>query len=262
MSLKNYHGAVKKSAAVFTNDPKQARATLTLQGNVKALVDVNPQSGVAFRGLADQLDERAFDMTSTDKPFHIERVETNLEGKIKYQLEIVEEGKHYRLKVSNALPRGTYSGFVKCITDIPQKPDILIRVSGFIEGDISIRPLTVLVGRLAAQQPVRVGNVAVISNRHKPFTIKQIIFDEKVLKVTQEPIQSGQGGVNLIITPILENIPQGARQQSTLTIVTDASPDEKYDVAVHVLNSAEPPAAPPTTPQPPAKPKPGDQLRQ
>ena len=66
------------------------------------------------------------------------------------------EGKQYRLRVANKIPQGNYGGFIRLNTDLAQKPDIMIRVAGFVEGEISARPQNILIGKLIASQPERV----------------------------------------------------------------------------------------------------------
>jgi hypothetical protein len=242
VNLKGYQGNVKKSATVFSNDPQNPRFILTLQGTVKALIDVRPSTNVSFRGMAEQLGDQTIELVSVSTPFQIQKLGTDLEEKIAYQLETVEDGKHYRLKVSNRLKSGNYNGFIKLSTDMPKKPDIIVRVNGYIEGEIGVKPQTLLVGKLSPQQPVRTGKVLVVSNRNKPFQIKQLSFDEKLLQVSQQPLPNATG-FTLEIIPNPQNVPVGGRQNTILTIETDAAPEEKQEVQIHVFNSAESPAA-------------------
>lgn len=209
-----------------------------MQGTVKTLIDVHPSNSIIFRGLAEQQTEKVIELVGTSQPFHIEKVESSLDDKITQKLETVEDGKHYQLKVSNAVKQGNYNGFIKITTDLPQKPEIVIRVSASIEGDIAVKPQTILVGKLAAQQPPRQGKIMVISNRNKPFQITKLTYDEHLLKVTQEPLPK-EPGYALEITPLMENVAAGSRQQTTVTIETDATPDVKYDVQVHIINAGD-----------------------
>jgi len=242
---------VKKSATVFTNDPQNPRHVLVLQGNIKALVEVRPNNNITFRGLAEQQPEKTVEFLSTSRPFSIEKVESNLEDKISYKIETVAEGKHYRLKIANLLKHGNYNGFVKCFTNVPEKPEIQVRVNAYIEGDISVKPLTVLVGKLSAQQPVRTGKVLVVSNRNKPFQIKKLTYDEKLIQIKQEPLAK-EPGFSLEITPCMENLAPGTegRQQTTLSILTDVPSDEPQNVQIHIINSS---GGPPAVPPPPAQ---------
>lgn len=209
-------------------------------------------NNIAFRGVADQQTEKIVELVGTSRPFSVRKVESNLEDKITYKLETVAEGKQYRLKIANVAKQGTYNGFVKCYTDVPEKPEIQIRVTGYIEGDISVKPLTVLVGKFAAQQPVRTGKVLVVSNRNKPFQIKKLTFDERLIQVRQEPLAK-EPGFSIEITPCMDNLPTGGegRLQTILTILTDVQSDEPQKVQVHIIN---------TTGTQPAVPVPGGPL--
>ena len=238
LNLKGYQGNVKKTATVFSNDLQQSRVTLTLQGTVKSLVEVRPASTITFRGIASQLQEQTVTFEGTSQPFHITKVENNLEGKIKFQMETLEEGKQYQLKISNLMKQGNYAGYIKCSTDLQQKPMVIVRVIGYVEGEITIRPQTILVGKLLSQQTVRVGKVLVVSNQDKLFHITNLNFDNNLMNVIQQPLPN-EHGFSLEITPKLENVPEGTRHQTVLTIETDLTPGEQYEVQVHVLNSGE-----------------------
>jgi hypothetical protein len=238
LNLKGYQGNVKKTATVFSNDLQQSRVTLTLQGTVKSLVEMRPSNTITFRGTASQLQEQTVTFEGTAQPFHITKMESNLEGKIRYQMETVEEGKQYRLKISNEMKQGNYAGYIKCSTDLSQKPLVVVRVVGYVEGEIAVRPQTILVGKLLSQQSVRVGKVLIVSNQDKPFHITSLNFDNNLMNVIQQPLPNDHG-FSLEITPKLENVPEGTRHQTALTIETDLTPGEHYEVQVHVLNSGE-----------------------
>lgn len=248
LNLKGYQGDVKKTATVTSNDPQNGKLILVMQGRVKSLIDVRPGTNITFRGLADQQRETVLEIVATPpNKFQIQKTETNLEGKISHQVETVQAGTQYKLKVSNLAKQGNYNGFVKVYTDLPQKPDIVVRVSGFIEGEISVKPQTLAVGKLAAQQPLRVGKVMVTNNHGKPFKITKLTYDEKLIKVTQAALPNGEG-YSLDVNANIEQIAPGSRQQVVLTIETDVAPSEKYDVQVHAMNAAD--TSSPSAPKP------------
>lgn len=249
LNLMNFQGNIKKTAVVMTNDPQDPKLLLTMQGTVKTLIDFSPSSAVSFRGMSHNLTESIVDMTAVSQPFNIQKVETNLEGKISYEIEKVEEGKHYRLKVRNLVQKGNYNGFLRVFTDLAQKPQFLIRVNGFIEGEIAVKPQTVLVGRFAASQPVRQGKILVTSNRNQPFKITKVIYDEKLLKVAQQPLAK-EAGFSLEISPIMEAVREGNRVQTVVSIETDATPQEKQEVQVHIQHGAQIPTTRPAEPSP------------
>lgn len=243
MNLKGYQGKISKGATIFSDDPQAPQVSLLIEGTVVALVDVKPSSAVIFRGMADQTSENHVDLVGTRVPFHIKSMESNLDSNIDYKLETVEAGKHYRLKVVNKMKRGNYAGYLKLYTDIEQKPDILIRVSGFIEGEVSVKPQTILIGKLSATQPERPGRIMITSNRNEPFEITKLAYDERLLNVTVHPLEK-ETGFYLDVLPRLEAVPVGTRQQAKLNIETNLAPGQKDEVQIHIFNSADQPAAP------------------
>ncbi|MHC1742037.1 MAG: OS_HP3 family (seleno)protein [Syntrophobacteraceae bacterium] len=248
LNLKGYQGDVKKTATVSSNDPQSGKLVLVMQGKVKSLIEVRPTASITFRGVVENLHENVLEIVATPpNKFQIQKIETNLEEKIAHQVETVQAGTQYRLKVSNLAKQGNYNGFIKVYTDLPQKPELVIRVTGSVEGEISVKPQTLVVGKLAAQQPVRVGKVLVTSNRGKPFKVTKLTYDEKLLKVTQEPLPNGEG-YSLDINANVEQITPGGRQQTVLTIETDTAPSEKQEVQVHAMHAAETPGAGATKP--------------
>ncbi|HOV85190.1 MAG TPA: OS_HP3 family (seleno)protein [Syntrophobacteraceae bacterium] len=234
--LKGYKGNIKKNATIESNDPRNPRTALTMQGKVRTLIDVRPADTIAFRGPARSMGESTLDLAAALQPFRITRVESNLEDKIAHQLVTVEDGKLYRLQVTNLARQGHYSGFLRLHTDFERKSEILIRVNGSIEGEISVKPGALLVGKLSAQQPVRKGRVVVASNSGKPFKIINLVHDEKLIRVTQSPLPDQQG-VSLEIVPRMENVPPGAPQRTVLSIETDMASEGKQEVQVQVFHA-------------------------
>ena len=186
VSLKHYQGKVNKKATIRSNDPKNPEVVVRMEGVVLAVIDVKPSTSIVFRGMADQLNESVLDLVGSAASFHISGTETNLGEKINYALETVTEGKQYRLKVSNKLAQGNYGGFIRLRTDLAQKPDIIIRVTGCIEGEVSVKPQNILIGKLSANQPERVGKILVTSNRNKPFQITRLTYDHSLMSVAQD----------------------------------------------------------------------------
>jgi hypothetical protein len=240
VNLRGYKGKVTKSATVSCDDPKNSQIKLVIHATVKTLIDVLPTNSVSFRGLADQLPESTIDIVgAAPQSFHIHKVESNLDEKISFQLETIADGKHYRLKVSNREQQGGYAGFIKCYTDLPEKPEIIVRILGNIEGDISVGPKTILIGKLTPQGPVQSGQAVVRNNRKKSFQIKKLTYNERFIQVDQQTLSDGNG-FSLQFTPILENIPPGAGQKTALTIETDVSSSGPQEVQIQIVNRSAP----------------------
>jgi hypothetical protein len=244
VNLRNYQGKVSKKATIQSNDPHNPELTVRLEGTVLAIIDIKPSTTIFFRGMADQLPEAVVNLVGSSMPFHISGTESNLNESINYSLETVSEGKEYRLKISNKVLHGNYSGFIRLNTDLAQKPDIIIRVTGFVEGEITAKPQNIIIGKLCAGQPERVGKVVVVSNRNKPFEITRLTYDQDLISVSQQTLEN-QTGFALDIEPKLQSVPVGSRKLTTLKIETDISAGEKVEVMVNVLNHSDQPEAQP-----------------
>lgn len=186
--------------------------------------------------MAERLEEKSVELFSDLRTFHIKKIKDNLEGKTAYRLETMEDGKHYRLRISNRLKHGNYRGSITLHTDVADKPEVTIWVSGSIEGEIAVRPKTLVLGQLAAEQPVLTGKVLVTSNRNSTFKITKCTYDDKIVSVTQAPLP-GQPGFSLSVSPNMKNVPAGGRLRTVLAIETDTSGD-KHEVQIQVLNLA------------------------
>lgn len=220
---------------VHCNDPKRAQVLLAVQGTVQTLIDVRPGNFVSFKGMPNQLEDKTIELIGSTEPFHIVKIDTTLANKIAHQLETVKDGKHYRLRISNLVKNGGYYGFLRLHTDLAQNSEIMIRVNGSIEGEISVNPKTLFIGKLSGDQPLRSGRVTVVSNSNRPFNITRLIYDEKILQVAGTPIPT-KTGYSLELTPRLEGIAPGTRQRTLLAIETDVDSGEKQEVQVEVFN--------------------------
>jgi hypothetical protein len=248
---------VKKSATVYSNDSGKKTIILYMEGKVRPLIELKPSNVVAFRGVAAQQEARTVDIVASSQPFHIQKMESDLNGKISYKLETVEDGQHYRLKITNLEKKGYYTGYIKFLTDMPKKPQILVSISGLIEGEIAVRPLAIRIGKLVPGRPAFTGKVLVIDNLKRPFKISKLTYDKNLLQVDQQPLPN-EPGYTLTINPILDGLPPGVtRQQATLEVETDASPADKFEVHVDIFNSADVPRAaqsrPPVQQGPPTR---------
>lgn len=229
---------MRKTATILSDDPTSPRLVLKVEGAVKPLIEVLPEKMVYFQGTANSLAEKCIDLVTSSKPFHIRKMDDDLGNKVSYKVETVEEGKYYRLRVSNNASRGSYRGAITLYTDFDEKPELTVWVNGFIEGEIGIRPKALVVGRLSPDQEVISAKVLVIDNNNKAFKIDKCAYDERVISVRQEPLPDG-AGFSLEVTPKMENIPAGSRIHTVLTVETDVAAEEKEEVEVQAINLAQ-----------------------
>ena len=241
LNLRGFQGFVRKTATVLSDDPANPRVVLQIEGKVKPLVEVRPEKTVYFQGMADGLAEKTIDFVTTSKMFHIRKVNDDLDKKISYKLETIEDGKHYRLRVANSSSRGNYRGSITLYTDFAEKPELTVWVNGFIEGEIGIRPKVLVVGRLSPDQGVITGKVLVVDNKNKAFKIVKCTYDDRIIDVRQEPF-ANEPGFSLEVTPKMNNIPNGGRIQTLMTVETDVPSEGKQEVQVQAINLANTPS--------------------
>ena len=222
----------------MSDDPANPRIVLQVEGTVKPLIEVRPEKTIYFQGTADALKEKTIDLITNSKLFHIGKVDDDLDKKVLYKLETVEDGKHYRLTVSNNTSMGNYRGSITLYTDFSEKPELTVWVNGSIEGEIGIRPKVLVVGRLSPDQEILSGKVLVVDNKNKAFKIVKCTYDQRVIHVKQEPFPN-EPGFSLEVTPKMENIPPGSRIPIVLTVETDVPSGEKLQVQVQAINLAE-----------------------
>jgi len=224
----------------LSDDPANPRVVLLIEGTVKPLIEALPEKTVYFQGIADTINEKTVDLVTTSKTFHIRKVDDTLGQNVIYKLETVEDGKHYRLTISNNTRMGNYRGSITAYTDMAEKPELTTWVNGSIEGEIGIRPRILVVGRLSIDQGIITGKVLVVDNKNKAFKIVKCMWDERLIDVRQEPVPSGPG-FSLEVTPKMENIPLGSRIPTVLRVETDVPSEGKLEVQVQAINLAETP---------------------
>lgn len=235
LDLKGFQGYVKETATIVSDDPVNPRLVLVLEGNVRPLIEVRPEKSIYFQGMADELGEKTIDLITSSKPFHIRKMKDDLEKKAGYRLETVQDGTHYRLRVSNNAAKGSYRGTITLYTDLSEKPELTVWVNTFIEGEIGIRPKSLVVGQLSPDQGVISGNVLMIDNKKRAFKIVKCAYDERLIQVTQTSLPD-ETGFKLEVKPNMEGIPAGKKLESLLTVETDVAPGEKLEVQIQAIN--------------------------
>ncbi|SMC24863.1 hypothetical protein SAMN02746041_02119 [Desulfacinum hydrothermale DSM 13146] len=235
VNVAGYQGKIAKGATVYCDDPQTPRLRLSVSARVVPYVTVRPTDSVFFRGPAKTLKPVVVELESRKRQWRITGIDNGLQGKVDAAVQTVEEGRAYRLVVTNVAEQGEYSGVIICRTDHPQRPQIPIRVRGIIEGAVGVRPTSVVVGRLRAGLPVRPGRLLVVSNLNSPFAITGLDYDRSLLEVVQSPLPD-RPGYRLELRPLLASVDRGTQKHTTLTIKTDAESGDHHVVNVFVVN--------------------------
>ncbi len=134
VDLKGYYGEIRKSATIYSNDPQLPRVSLSFHGQVRPFIKFLPSPSVQFKEKGTEREEITIDILATSRTIHIQKIENGLADKIRVRLETVDDGKHYRLKFTRFQKSGKFFGFVRCLTDFPQKPEIRIPIINNFDG--------------------------------------------------------------------------------------------------------------------------------
>jgi len=126
-----YAGKLQKGARVLTNDPKIPQDTLIIEAFVKTPITVS-EGMVFLKGTQQDTVTKTVDIRGElDKPLKIDAVDFTLDNKVKFRIEEVAEGKHYRVTFTSIPNVGrSYHGLLKLKTSYPEKPDLVIYVMG------------------------------------------------------------------------------------------------------------------------------------
>jgi hypothetical protein len=135
----SYQGKITRGAKVYSNDPRSQIETISIGVFVRVSIRVSPRS-VNFRGEAGQTFTKTVNIRSgLKKPLSIEPTAFDLDKKVQYRIESIQEGKNFRVVFTN-IPGSaeTYRGFLKLKTNYTEKPIITIPIRGKFKNKSSL----------------------------------------------------------------------------------------------------------------------------
>ncbi len=131
LNTTGYEGKVRKAARVYTNDPKTPQEILVIDALVRTPIMVSDKT-VFLQGTTQETITRSIDIKGDlNKPLKLEPVDYTLDKKVKFNIEEVTKGKHYRVTFTSIPNVGNYyQGILKLRTSYPEKPELVIHVRG------------------------------------------------------------------------------------------------------------------------------------
>lgn len=131
INTKGYDGKIRKSAKVYTNDPKAPQAVLILDALVRTPIVVSDRV-VLLRGTTREAVSRTVDIRGKlDKPLKLEPMDYTLDKKVTFSIEELTKEKHYRVTFTSIPNAGNYyQGLLRLKTSYPEKPEVMIHVRG------------------------------------------------------------------------------------------------------------------------------------
>ena len=131
LNTRGYEGKVRKTARVYTNDRNRQTDTITIEAFVKTPILVSPRSVFLQGKMTDTVSKSVDIKGDPGKVLKIEPVDFSLNHRVKYTIEEVSQGKHYRINFTS-IPNvaNHYQGALRLKTNYPEKAEVVIFVRG------------------------------------------------------------------------------------------------------------------------------------
>ena len=212
----NFKGDVTKSVTVTTNDPANKSFVLQIKANIQVPIEVQPNEMVSFDGKAGALlPSTVTVVASGGELFDIIAAETN---DTHYRVTVApslvaEAGKpapkapkaksgtlgtgmsSYLVTITpaNDLPIGRSNAQVTLKTSHPKVPEVIVRLSSYVRGEVDVLPERVTL-RLGSTQPdaAKVQHVAIRKREGAPLKILGVECSNPAIKTTLKTVTAGQ----------------------------------------------------------------------
>ncbi len=131
LNTRGYDGKVPKTARIYTNDPKTPQDTIVIEALVKTPIILSDRM-VFLQGTTQEAVTRTVDIKGElNKPLKLEPVDYTLDKKVKFNIEEVAKGKHYRVTFTSIPNVGNYyQGLLRLRTSYSERPEVVIHVRG------------------------------------------------------------------------------------------------------------------------------------
>jgi len=236
---KGYQGNVHKGAGVFSNDPKHPQVTIALKGKVWAPIRVDPRY-VRLGGTEDEEVESVVRLRGEKKePLIAKLASVSIPDKVEVKLQETEKGRTYQLKVKNKVKgEARYSGKLRLTTNYPEKPEIVVQITGDIRGRLEVSPKILSFGRMSQERlgqlkknpRAMTRSVTVLLNKGNDLKIEKVELEKSIFKVSTRQIQPGRMA-QILVEPVLEKLKKGANQDR-LKIYTNQKGREVLEVPI------------------------------
>lgn len=238
VSTKGFQGNMQRKARIFTNDPRHPHVTITMKGEVWAPIRVTPRY-VRLRGVSgEKIEEVVHLEREKEEPLTVKLASVSIPDKVEVELVEIAKGRSYELKVRNKLEKETtYGGQVQLTTNYPEKPEIVIRISGYVQAALEVRPKTLSFGRISKKQLQQLQKdgrnvrrpVMVLLNNGNDLEIKNVELRKSLFRAISKKVSPG--AVQILVEPVLEKLKDGPNTDC-LRILTNQKDREVLEVPI------------------------------
>ena len=129
LNTEGYQGNIRDTALIHTNDPEAPRLRIILRAHVESPIILSPRY-LLFTGVKGRIYTRVVEIKAgLDRPLTLEPVHFNLEGRMSYRIEEVEEGRRFKLHLTNEPEAsGVFSGILELRTNYDERPSLNIPI--------------------------------------------------------------------------------------------------------------------------------------
>ncbi len=216
-----------RTITLFTNDPANPQAAMTLQGDIKQQVAASPSEvnfGKVKRGTELTQAVVLNDLTG-HKGFSVGPISNSNPAIKVVQLAAKDHQPAVTLKVSllKTMPIGPFDDTIKVVTNrVPVQVDVF----GTVEGDLNVDPLQVSFGIVQpGQGAVRI--LRLTNAGSKPIKLLGITSSSVSVTASAEPVRPGK---EFRITVLLNRSTPDGQVRGALTIKTDDPTQQTLDV--------------------------------
>ncbi|MDY7032874.1 MAG: hypothetical protein SVY10_13320 [Thermodesulfobacteriota bacterium] len=193
-----YDGSIHKRAKIYSDDPKNPQASISIKARVKPIITVKPKT-VHLRGLKGALITREVTIQAyEDLPLKLDDIKLSISDKVDYEMKTTKEGTVYRLIFMNKVNKEEkYRGMMQLKTNYSDKPLLKIRIYGDIKGRLQVAPERIFFGHLSmaqlknSNQKMLLRSLNIKSVNNDQFKIDKVDYNSDLFEMNLREIQTG-----------------------------------------------------------------------
>lgn len=226
-----FQGKKVKTVRIYTNDPKQTSAVLTIQGVVKPDVAFDPERLDFGRIKKGEKPERTVVLKTEGSSVKILEVRSKSR-----ELEIEKnktegDSQSFIVRITEELPVGIFRGRVMARTSSTRNPVVNLAVSARVIGAIDISPTLASFGLLSAPlTDDRVLKVQLVTSSGAPFKLISVASDYPEISAEYVTIEEGRKyQINIKLLKSAVGIIRGR-----VRVLTDLSDEDQKELSIPV----------------------------
>ncbi|MCB9849967.1 MAG: DUF1573 domain-containing protein [Phycisphaerales bacterium] len=230
LNAKHINGKFTKSVTVTTNDTKNSQIYLSLSGEVRKFIDIEPSLVQFGRVKVDSVITNKVMLTNnTDKPLEISLGDKQNVKCFGAEIKELEPGKKFELTVTAHPPfeTGINRVTIPIKTNIPEQDTLEVACAATLPERIELRP-----DKLQISSPVRAETVrrfSLTNNGEEPLHITSVESSDPRLLVESKALEDGRKYQLSVTVPVnYANPPAGA----SIVIKTDDAKDAELSLPV------------------------------